>query len=108
MSETPDTPATDQHPIDSQVQTLLDGRLNSARHLADAFTELNEARARAADAERTYSEAYKDAQRAGWDTKELSTHLGFEDPSKTTRRRNTTRRTTSPKASPTKETSEPG
>ncbi|MDN5654798.1 MAG: hypothetical protein L0G46_06895 [Kocuria sp.] len=81
-----------EHPIDNKVLSLMDGRLEAARHLADSATELGSARAQLEDAQRAYVESFKQAEKVGWDRKELTGHLGFEEPGKAPRRRPSTRK----------------
>lgn len=76
-----------QHPIDEKVLSLMDGRLEAARQLADRATELAAAREQLVRAQRAYSDSYKDAKKAGWEDKELTGHLGLEEPQKPPRRR---------------------
>lgn len=101
MNEPDHSSSQGEHPIDEKVLSLMDGRLEAARRLADRASELVAARERLAEAQRTYSDSYKDARRAGWEVKELSGHLGLEEPEKPPRRRTSTRKT-----SPSKGTTE--
>lgn len=85
---------TDQgeHPIDEKVLSLMDRRLETARQLADSATELAAARARVEEAQRAYVESFRQAEKAGWDKKELTGHLNFEEPGKAPRKRAATRK----------------
>ena len=65
----------------------MDGRLATARDLADRARDLATARNALADAQRAYGDAFKAARKAGWDSKELTTHLGLEEPERAPRRR---------------------
>lgn len=94
MNEASHTPDPVAHPIDQKVQSLMDGRLETARQLADAASEQSMAKAALEDAQRKYVESFRRAEKAGWDRKELTTHLGFEEPKKAPRRRASSRRTT--------------
>lgn len=87
MSDATHTAGQDVHPIDEKVLSLMDRRLSSARDLADRASELSEARARFEEAQRSYASAFKDAEKAGWDRKELTGHLAFEEPGRAPRRR---------------------
>lgn len=91
MSEASHTPEQGEHPIDSKVLTLMDQRLGTARELADRASELYEARARLEEAQRAYAAAFKGAEKAGWDRKELTGHLAFEEPGRAPRRRSPSR-----------------
>lgn len=85
---------TDQgeHPIDEKVLSLMDRRLETARQLADSATELAAARARVEESQRAYVESFRQAEKAGWDKKELTGHLNFEEPGKAPRKRAATRK----------------
>lgn len=98
MNEASHTSDQAAHPIDQRVRSLMDGRLDAARQLADAASEQSAAKAAFEDAQRKYVESFKLAEKAGWDRKELTTHLGFEEPGKAPRRRASSRRTTSDEA----------
>lgn len=87
MNEASHTADQREHPIDQKVLTLMDKRLETARGLADAAGELAEARSRLEDAQRAYVDSFKQAEKAGWDKKELTTHLNFEEPGKAPRKR---------------------
>lgn len=91
MSEASHTPVQQLHPIDEKVLSLMDQRLNTARELADRASELREIRARLEDAQRAYAAAFKGAEKAGWDRKELTGHLAFEEPGRAPRRRSPSR-----------------
>lgn len=91
MSEASHTPEQGKHPIDSKVLTLMDQRLSTARELADRASELHEARAQLEEAQRAYAAAFKGAEKAGWDRKELTGHLAFEEPGRAPRRRSPSR-----------------
>lgn len=87
MSDASHMAGQGEHPIDEKVLSLMDRRLSSARKLADRASELSEARARLEEAQRAYGSAFKDAEKAGWDRKELTGHLAFEEPGRAPRRR---------------------
>ena len=91
MSEADHTPDQREHPIDEKVLSLMDKRLSTARELADRASELREARARLEETQRAYAAAFKGAEKAGWDRKELTGHLAFEEPGRAPRRRSTSR-----------------
>lgn len=80
------------HPIDEKVRSLMDRRLDTARSLADRAASLTAAKEQLAEELRGYSDAFKDAQKAGWDEKELE-QLGLETPERPPRRRATRKRT---------------
>ncbi|MGP4978480.1 hypothetical protein [Brachybacterium tyrofermentans] len=92
MNEASHTSTPAAHSIDEKVQSLMDGRLDAARRLADAASEQAAAKAAFEDAQRKYVERFRLAEKAGWDRKELTTHLGFEEPGKAPRRRASSRR----------------
>lgn len=98
MNEASHTSGLAAHPIDQKVRSLMDGRLEAARQLADAASDHSKAKAAFEDAQRKYVESFRLAEKAGWDRKELTTHLGFEEPGKAPRRRTPSRRTTSDEA----------
>lgn len=75
------------HPIDERVQALMDQRLEAARSLADAAHALSSARAAFEEAQREYGARFKEAEKAGWDRKELTGPLGLEEPAKAPRQR---------------------
>lgn len=91
MSEASHTPDQGGHPIDEKVLSLMDKRLSAARDLADRASELREARARLEEIQRAYAAAFKGAEKVGWDRKELTGHLAFEEPGRAPRRRSTSR-----------------
>lgn len=91
MSDATHTAGQGQHPIDQKVLTLMEQRLNAARDLADRASDLREARARFEEAQRAYGSAFKGAEKAGWDRKELTGHLAFEEPARAPRRRSPAR-----------------
>lgn len=92
MNEARHTTDKHDHPIDEKVLSLMDRRLETARHLADSASELADARARLEEAQRAYVESFRQAEKAGWDKKELTSHLNFEEPGKAPRKRATTRK----------------
>lgn len=92
MNEARHTTDKRNHPIDEKVLSLMDRRLETARHLADSASELADARARLEEAQRAYVESFRQAEKAGWDKKELTSHLNFEEPGKAPRKRATTRK----------------
>lgn len=92
MNEASHTVGQREHPIDQKVLSLMDRRLETARQLADAASELNASRARLEDAQRAYVESFRQAEKAGWDKKELTGHLNFEEPGKAPRKRAATRK----------------
>lgn len=92
MNEASHTPDQHVHPIDEKVLSLMDKRLATARELADSASELAAARARLEDAQRAYVESFKQAEKAGWDRKELTGHLNLEEPGKAPRKRSATRK----------------
>ena len=87
MDEATQNPTDGQHPIDDKVLSLMNARLDAARQLADAASELSTARSRLEAAQRDYAERFKAAEKAGWDRKELTGQLGLEEPEKAPRRR---------------------
>ncbi|MEE1652158.1 hypothetical protein V1260_15355 [Brachybacterium sp. J144] len=87
MSEAHHTPDQESHPIDEKVLSLMDQRLGTARDLADRASALHEARASLEEAQREYAASFKRAEKAGWDRKELTGHLAFEEPGRAPRRR---------------------
>lgn len=91
MSEAHHTPEREAHPIDEKVHSLMDQRLSTARDLADRASTLQQARARLEEAQRDYVASFKRAEKAGWDRKELTGHLAFEEPGRAPRRRSSTR-----------------
>lgn len=108
MDETDHSSSHGEHPIDEKVLSLMDGRLEAARRLADRASELAAARERLAEAQRAYSDSYKDARKAGWEVKELSGHLGLEEPDKPPRRRAAPRKTSPSKSTAEAEQSDEG
>lgn len=91
MSDATHTTGQGEHPIDQKVLSLMDQRLSSARELADRASDLQEARARFEEAQRSYAASFKDAEKAGWDRKELTGQLAFEEPGRAPRRRSPAR-----------------
>lgn len=91
MNEASHSTSQGAHPIDEKVRSLMDRRLETARALADRAATLTAAKEQLAEALRGYSDAFKDAQKAGWDEKELE-HLGLETPERPPRRRATRKR----------------
>ncbi|MCT1998248.1 hypothetical protein M3C58_08585 [Brachybacterium muris] len=98
MDEATHAPDGDAHPIDARVRTLMDQRLETARRLADAAQALSTTRAAFDDAQREYGARFKDAEKAGWDRKELTGPLGLEEPSKAPRQRRASKTRTEPNA----------
>lgn len=91
MSEASHTPVQQSHPIDEKVLSLMDRRLSTARDLADRASALHSAREQLELAQRDYAASFKQAEKAGWDRKELTGHLAFEEPPRAPRRRSTAR-----------------
>lgn len=108
MNEASHTADRSEHPIDQKVLSLMDRRLETARQLADTASELSAARARLEDAQRAYVESFRQAEKAGWDKKELTGHLNFEEPGKAPRKRAATRKPATAAQSNTGETSGTG
>jgi hypothetical protein len=92
MNEARHTTVQREHPIDGKVLSLMDRRLETARHLADSASELAAARSRLEEAQRAYVESFRQAEKAGWDKKELTGHLNFEEPGRAPRKRATPRK----------------
>lgn len=109
MSEADHTPDHGAHPIDEKVLSLMDLRLSTARELADRASELHDARAKLEETQRAYVAAFKGAEKAGWDRKELTGHLAFEEPGRAPRRRSPSRpKAAENKDSPVEQTGEGG
>lgn len=89
MNEASHNPGQGEHPIDQKVLSLMDRRLETARDLANTASELSSARATVEAAQRAYVQSFKRAEKAGWEKKELTGHLGFEEPGRSPRRRTT-------------------
>ena len=87
MDEATEVSSGADHPIDARVHQLMDQRLEAARALADASQELTAARATFEEAQRGYAAKFKEAEKAGWDRKELTGPLGLEEPAKAPRAR---------------------
>lgn len=92
MNEADHSSDQSEHPIDQKVLSLMDRRLETARTLADMASELSAARKHLEDAQRDYAESFKQAEKAGWDKKELTGHLNFEEPGKAPRKRSVARK----------------
>lgn len=90
MNEGSHTTGQGEHPIDQKVLSLMDKRLETARALADSASELAAARAALETAQRAYVDSFKQAEKAGWEKKQLTGHLGFEEPGRAPRKRTST------------------
>lgn len=86
--------------VRAKATDLLAGRTQAATDLADEAEKLDAARTALADAERDYASKFRAAEKAGWTNKELTVHLGLEDPTRPRRRRSTPKKKT-----PTNDTS---
>ncbi|MFF5794081.1 hypothetical protein ACFY5D_18725 [Paeniglutamicibacter sp. NPDC012692] len=70
--------------IEDQTRELLDGRVQSIRHLVTARLRITEIQAQLENAEREDARLYAAAQRIGWSTHELR-ELGITEPVQSTR-----------------------
>lgn len=80
--------------VRAKATDLLAGRTQAATDLADEAEKLDAARQALADAEREYASKFRAAEKAGWTNKELTVHLGLEDPTRPRRRRSTPKKKT--------------
>ena len=87
MTDAAHSEKTSAHPIDDRVRALMDRRLESARELADAASELASTKAAFEEAQRVYASRFKDAEKAGWDRRELTGPLGMQEPPRAPRAR---------------------
>lgn len=78
--------------VQTKVRELLDQRAAIADELATVGALVESRRAELADTEKEYATLYRAAVDAGWTEKELTTKIGFPNPSAAPRRRRAPRK----------------